>query len=164
MYLQAFALLENKLDGVIERALDLGMLQSNILAKNFDFRKKIVIARVLANLRQLDPKLIKKSLGSLHEQANERNMVAHDYFTPSDDEKGVKFLTVAAKERLEYPDVTWTVKETEDKIHNFLRLIDSLDELAEKILPPKQESISENKMNEAILAILRDEPLNAEKK
>ena len=137
-YLQAWALMEWRLNEFISGALRLVSLEATIVTKNIQFRDKIHIAKTLVDLRLHDePKCeaYTTMLNSLAGLSPDRNMVAHDMFGPEGD--GVRFYVSKAKGKLSFPNTVWTfdtfvqkTNELRDFNEELTRLLDEIPKIS----------------------------------
>ena len=97
-YLQAWALMENSLNKLIEGALKLDNLSGLILTKNIQFRDKINIAKTLVDQSFMYPNSdilkYKKALKRVGAISVDRMIIAHDAFYAEPDGDGVRLFVV----------------------------------------------------------------------
>lgn len=131
-YLNSFASMESALNDALGAALRLDTLQRVIICKNIQLRDKTKIVRTLIELAFIPPdkkKAYDKLILSIGTMSNDRNMVAHDLFGPDEDGGGIEFLVTKANGKLAFPDVKWTVDDTEAKSDELLLVAAELREL-----------------------------------
>ena len=138
LYLKSWATMEWSLNHAIEDALHLASLEGAIVTKNIQFRDKIYILRTLVDIRIVDHDrrtAIKKRLDTIANLAADRNMVAHDMFTASEDGRGVSFFVTRAKGTLNFPETEWSMQTFIQKACELHVHSDELDRLKEEIPP-----------------------------
>lgn len=117
LYLQAFSILEARLDGLLQQALRVDYLQALVVARNMPFMEKVRSVRSLLPVtvygelaKKIDNRL--KRFSALAEQ---RNIIAHSIFGPSDT-GGFEVLVVKASGSLKLPVFNWSIDEMFDLI------------------------------------------------
>ena len=106
LYLRSWSVMESSLNHAIERAFRLSSLEGAILTKNTQFRDKIHILKTIIDTRVVDQDVAaghKTTLNQISNLAPDRNMVAHDAFSHTDDGDGVKFYVIKAKGSISIP-------------------------------------------------------------
>lgn len=134
-YLSSFAIMESQLNSAIATALKLNALQAAIVCKNIQLRDKIKITRTLLSVSLLggdEKKEFDKVLVRIGEVSNDRNMVAHDVFLSHKASGGVEFIVTKAAATLQFPDVFWSVDDTEARSDELLAIGEKLKALAGK--------------------------------
>ncbi len=122
--------------GAISQALKLSRPQSSIIGSNIQFRDKIHILRSAIHVSSLsdEEKLsYKKKIQEITDYYPTRNMIAHDVFTISWDEKGVSFLYEKAKGSVRFVEAEWGVKDFREAFDKLETFQDVIFEVGEKI-------------------------------
>lgn len=129
-FLQRWALVEFCLDQALGAALGLKQQQTNIIAVNIPFYKKVHITNAALDFLQLRPSEVKrrkKEIEKLRPLANDRNIAAHYGFEPNENGDGVRFFYLKAEGRLEWPETIWSVQEFREKFRNMTTAIEVLN-------------------------------------
>lgn len=111
-YMQNWALMEAELNEALFAAMRTRPVTSVVIARNTFLRTKISILRSLVGLLPIEPAgaaALEKLLKRIEKLSGDRNMVAHDVFLPHP--KGVQFLVVKARGRVDVTTVIWTPKD-----------------------------------------------------
>jgi hypothetical protein len=120
-------MLEHQLNHAIGSALRLDFAQEVILTRNMQFRSKQKTFRTLVNNVPMLPESrdrFDKLAIKLGDVAKDRNMIAHDWFGPSDDTDGVQFMIARASGKLSFPKTNWSIKRFNEKtteLHNLAK-------------------------------------------
>lgn len=132
-YLQAWGLMEAKVNAVIGSALELDYRQMVIVTKNLQFRSKQKIIRTLVDITPLkaDQKARFNKLAiDIGTESDFRNMVAHDLFGPSNKSDGVHFMVAKASAKLSFPDVDVPTSEILGRCKKLSKFSKELGELS----------------------------------
>ena len=130
-YLYHWAFMEDDLNDAISASLDLDVFQSTIVSKNLQFRNKLKIFRTLVSLSFIshdDRAKFDKVAIRMGDYSNDRNMIAHDMFGPSEKCDGVHFFAIKASGTLKIPETDWPVKKFLDRIEDLKRASETLKE------------------------------------
>jgi hypothetical protein len=120
-FMAQFGLLESALSDALATMLKLEGLNMVIIMRNMQFSDKVRTFRTLVDM-YIWPREEKKKYDDLAKQmlslADDRNMIAHTVFKPSQISDGVDFLLVRAAKKLEFPDMDWPVAKFAQVIQN----------------------------------------------
>ena len=107
--------LESELKEALKRALGLSGLTATIVIANTQLRNKINILKTAVYLynNEATAKPVIKILDAIANYSPVRNMMAHDFFAPTDDGKAVHFYSVKAKGKLNISKDDWEPKHFE---------------------------------------------------
>jgi hypothetical protein len=114
-FLSYFALLESTINNCVGKVLRLDGLQTYIVTRNTQFRDKINILKAAATLALPQGSALVGLLDEAASISKDRNIVAHEVFGVSEDERGVEFLAVRARGKLTFPKIVWTPKYFQEK-------------------------------------------------
>lgn len=135
-YLFSFSALESKLEHVLTKSVGLSTLQSFIFAKNMQFRSKVAVLRSLINAAIVDAtkqKQFDRWLLKIAGIAEDRRIVAHEVFTPSEKSDGVKFLVIKASGKLNVPDIDWSIATFSSKVAEMDKMEKQLEEISKAL-------------------------------
>ena len=142
-----FALLEAGINGLIGELLGVEGRRLAIVTRNMAFNEKIKTMRTLAKDNIFDISLVDE-IDKLAKHANiygeTRNIVAHTPFRSSKISDGVEFFAVKAINKLEFPEIDWS-------IDDFLGWIDKINK-ADNRLRELEAAILSQRMNRAIIS------------
>jgi hypothetical protein len=125
-FLQKWAFMEADLRHALQNGLGLDPVQAAIVAANIQLRDKIGIVRTISQLEIIgsddEKKEIEKKLIEIADYATKnRNMMAHNMFTDSDD-GAVHFAVIRAKGKFDVSEAIWDeakFEEASKKIEEF---------------------------------------------
>jgi len=136
-FLQKWASMEAAIHTAMQIALELDAFQAAIVTRNTQLRSKLNILRTLISGAPFEKDKItrfKKTLDDIAKASGDRNMLAHDAFTPSSDGKAVSFSVTKAKGGpLSFPETLWDVSRFEAEYAKIERLQASVAEIIEAI-------------------------------
>jgi len=140
-FLWHWASLERELRRALQASLELGALQSSILSANVQLRDKLNILKTVLDLygHEKAPGLV-KTLNNIGTFSSARNMMAHEFFGVTGDEKAVEFFTTKAKGKLDLPSIRWREAEFEAAYDKINRLKDEVKEGMEAFKRPRASS------------------------
>jgi hypothetical protein len=144
-YMSTFALMESALETATNRILGLEGLKWVVLSRNMGFIEKVRTFRVLANMFYLLPEDRNRYDGvakRLTKAGEERNIIAHCPFGPSDDGDGVVFLTVSASSKLDFPKTDWSIDDFDHAFGRLDSLGNELNQLPEPTVFPATSASS----------------------
>lgn len=125
--------LERALDRAVASVLSLSLLEAAIVTANLQVRDKIHTARTAIDLfgptNTEFTAQTKRLFDKIAKAATDRNLVAHNYFTPEKD--GVAFSLTRAKGSLSLDDVVWRGDDFRAKFSKLHRLADQLEAVVE---------------------------------
>ena len=135
-FIQHWAGVESQLDNTMAAALGLTSLQAAIVAVNIPVANKIHITATAVELAGLDEKKIKhykRHLNKLWDLNDDRNMLVHYMFGPSEDETATNFIVTQAKGKLKFPDIVWTSEDFAKRYKHMRALDQKLGELTKEL-------------------------------
>jgi hypothetical protein len=111
-FLFNWAALEGELKNALETALGLDIVSTAIVVANTQLRDKLNILKTAAHLYNPKGKAtaVTKILTEIGNYSTVRNMMAHDFFAPTDDGKAVQFYSTKAKGKLSFVPIVWEPK------------------------------------------------------
>ena len=116
-FLQNWALMEAKLNNVLVKALGLGDLNGVVVARNIQLRDKTKIVKTAIDMSYFSNKEEKqkyvKLIDRIADFSAKRNIVAHEFFSPSKDGETVDFIVIKANGKLMFPDEKWSIEDFE---------------------------------------------------
>jgi hypothetical protein len=117
-FLQSWSGLEGNLNGTIQVALGLDVLQAAMLANNMQLRDKINFLRSTISLLTIDPEQTEfiATINRISKYSEWRNTVAHQPFLADDKTDGVRFLVFQAKGKINIPETRWSVDDFRKKL------------------------------------------------
>jgi hypothetical protein len=135
-FLNLWALVEARIDSLLEVALELTPLQRVIVCNNVPFLNKIHILKTTGDIGALKPSE-KEKISRLLEKVRKfyiknRNTVAHHLFAPAKTGIGVEFLITKAKGKIEFPNAEWSDKDFDNKFEKMNGFINDLPNLEKK--------------------------------
>jgi hypothetical protein len=132
-FMYQFALLEAAVDNAIGNLLRIRSLENQILVRNIEFSRKI---NILKSAVSLGGKKEEKGrlLNRIAKVSEIRNVIAHNVFGP--DKGGIRFLTVAAKSELKFPETFYTEERFGEMIREMIGLGTKLDAMVKEIEKP----------------------------
>ncbi|WFS02743.1 hypothetical protein [Rhizobium tumorigenes] len=133
LYLQAFSMLERRIDNLLQQALKADDLQSLVVARNMSFMDKVKSIRALLPVTVYGD-LAKKIDGRLRgfgDLAERRNLIAHSVFGPSY-KGGLEVLVIKANSSLKLPVLSWSISEMFDMIEGLEKEDDELGQLLDE--------------------------------
>lgn len=119
-YLHAWSTMENQLNKCIAAALDLSDLQSVVVTRNITLHGKLGMLKAIVNFlykEDSDEEIaFNKLLVDIGNAArSERNVAAHDMFGEDKEGDGVSFHVTKGKNKISFPDIRWSIKDTLQK-------------------------------------------------
>lgn len=131
-FLHLFALVEKQLDSVMGAALGLEDLQTIILGPNIPLMTKIHITQAAIEVSPLNAKKknhYNRHLNDLKDLSTDRNTMAHNPFSPTDDLKRTKFVIVRAKGRLNVAEDVWTDQKFKQQFEKLMNMCEKFADL-----------------------------------
>lgn len=135
-----WAAAEIVVDRIMASALNLDSQQSFLFGKVLSFHQKLRMLSVMINLTQMDEdgkEAFRVQNRGLFALEKDRNIVAHNLFSPSESGEAVEFFTVTANSgKLMAPDTKWTEKDFLDryrKLRTIMRELKIFGMLLEKL-------------------------------
>lgn len=137
-YLGHFALLENKIEKIIQSALKLDPLAGSITTKNINYRNKINILNSMTRFlfeKRTTIDGYRNQLNKIAKISEERRTVAHEPFMASIKNNGVEFLVTRASGEFKQPLTDWSIQDFHrkvDRINKYFEWLDVLGDAFEK--------------------------------
>ncbi len=127
-YLSHFAFLEHQIDLAFENLLDIGPVPSIVISSNMGMVEKLRVLRSLTDMvfakDEAGKRVCQSALKEILEvHLQERNTVAHNTFSPTENAGGgVKFMTARAASTLKFAQVHWTTRKFVERVKRFAEL------------------------------------------
>lgn len=141
-FMRKWAFLESRMNMSIEELLSMGSLGGAIVTANLEVRAKIQILRSVVSLYHPgDPqaeKQAKKDIEAIAGLSEDRNIVAHNPFSRTDDLTGVQFMRTTARSSLKFLDYEWSPAQFLEKEVEMGNLFDRLKELTPLIVANRE--------------------------
>jgi len=130
-FLNTWAFMESALNEAIAIALDLKLLQGIIVTAEIDFLKKIFMVRTAVKLELFEKqaKEYETLLNGIQKLSEDRNIIAHNFFSMFPEEKAVKFYHYKARGKLDISTPTYTISKLESmdaELHDAQRKLSKL--------------------------------------
>lgn len=132
-FMQLWSFLENTLDLAAGAALGLTNLQTVIVAVNIPFAAKIHITKTAVNSGGLPPdraKYYDRHLNKLWKLNEDRTIIVHYTFAPTEDNAATRFMVAQAKGKLKFPEIIWSEGDFKKRFRQIYALDDKLQGLA----------------------------------
>jgi hypothetical protein len=134
-FMLSFALMESAINNAFERALSLDEIDAAIVLANIDLSRKLYILRSAVSAKSVAwQKKADKDIKEALDKLEVRNIVAHTVFGPTDDGR-VRFLTVKARSKLQFPDVAWSLADFVSQSSTMRRLTLGFDAVKTNLTP-----------------------------
>ena len=131
-----WSIVEQNLDKAMGAALGLTNQQTLIVAVNVPFASKVHITKTAMNAVEMDKKKVKhyeRHLRKLWDLNDDRKMIVHYLFGPTDDEGATYFMFIKARGKFEVPEIVWTYEDFQSRFRQMTALTKKLTELTRDI-------------------------------
>lgn len=148
-----FAMLENELDGLLQRMMGLETISAAILTANIDMSKKVNLAITgipFQYLAGIDTKKRVKDLKKLLKINDDRNLVAHSFFGPPTSGDGVQFNRTTARINLKMDPIIWSEAEFEAKFRMMREARELVAALTKEVTPVQSDQESAQWLEESL--------------
>lgn len=139
-YMHHFALLESGIDTAVGKLLSIDTLQNQIVVRNIEFSRKIYILKSAVSLKTKQVEKV-ALLNKVMKAAEIRNVVAHNVFGP--DRGGIRFLTVAARSELKFPETFYTLEGFSELTDELVWLRAMIDKMTAEMTKPTTNILQE---------------------
>jgi hypothetical protein len=139
-FLFHFAKLENQIDAGLARLFELDAIAAKIIRGSVDFFKRLNMLETwtlieIADLKERER--VAKIFSGVKKQNDNRQVIAHSAFAPTNDE-GVEFSRVVARDgKITEPLETWSDKKFVEENEKIQKLVLELAAAVENIKPAK---------------------------
>jgi len=133
-FLSYWAIMEDKLNGLIGKMLGLSTLQEVIVTHNIKLHDKLGIAGAALDTMALtteEKKAFRKKLADISNLSWVRNMCAHNGFGPKGE--NLTFYRYSVRGKVSVPDDTWSPDEHVKKLKEVVNLRIGLDEIEARV-------------------------------
>jgi hypothetical protein len=141
-FLWEFAMLEDDLNKLLRQMLGLESINGVILINHIDFAKKVNLAICGMQLQLIQRETTIKELNKLYGINDDRKIVAHCLFGPTEQGGAVEFHRTTTNKKLQMDKVVWTKADFEAKFERMTASRHRLEELTTTVKTVQSELFS----------------------